>query len=138
MKNILTTFIILLVTCSSTYGQITFTPAELNQLAKNNLERKRCQELNKVLRSEIDTLNLKVKILNQQVELKDTTISNLFSITESFSRIEKIRKNQTLEQSNRIKEDAITIKKQNRKLNFWRIFTPVTVTAIAIGSIFLK
>ena len=126
--------------CSVAYGQgtIPFTPAEVEQLAKQNLERKKCLELNVLNEREIDSLNLKVNMLEQQSALKDSTIGNFKSLVKDYDHIDSLRVEQASNLLKNNEDQRNTIKKQNRKLNFWRIFTPVTVTAVAIASIFLK
>jgi hypothetical protein len=130
--------ILLFRSCGVAYGQVTFTPEEVTQLAKYNLERKKCLELNKLNQQEIDSLILKVKLVEQQSALKDSTINNFQSLIENYDHIDSLR----VEQSNNLLEQnqdqRKLIKKQKRRLNFWRIFTPVTVTGIAILTIFIK
>jgi hypothetical protein len=139
----LTTLIIVMLfgSCNVSYAQVnsvSFTPVEVEQLAKQNLERKKCLELNDINERYIDSLNLKMNLLEQQLKLKDTTIGNFKSIVNNYDQIDSLRVKQASNLLDDNEDQKRTIKKQNRKLNFWRIFTPVTITIVAIGSIFIK
>jgi hypothetical protein len=120
------------------YGQVTFTPEELRQLAEQNLERKECLEVNQILEKEIDSLQLKQELMQGQMDLKDSTIVNLKDVVKNYGQIEDLYISQKEDLIEENKEKEKVIKKQNRRLNFWRIFTPVTVTGVAIVGLFVK
>ena len=132
--------IALMFACNRAYAQetIPFTQEEVETLAKHNLERKKCLELNEINEREIDSLHLKVNLLEQQIELKDTTISNFESLVVNYEKVDSLRLEQNKVLIEESDEQKKIIKKQKRRLNFWRIFTPVSVTAVVIGSIFIK
>lgn len=125
---------------SYVFGQetIPFTPEEVQRIAKHNLERKECIELREIDKQHIDSLNLKVNLLESKIYLKDTTINNFRSVVSNYEKIDNLRVEQNKELIKASDEQKEVIKKQNRKLNFWRIFTPVTVTAVTLGNIFIK
>jgi len=123
---------------SSCFGQTTFTKDELRQLADQNLQRKECLELNEILNQEIDSLLLKQDLMRGQLDLKDSTIVNLKDVVKNYGQIEDLYMSQKEDLIEENKEKENVIKKQNRRLNFWRIFTPVTVTGIAIVGLILK
>ena len=117
---------------TSVYSQVIFTEAELIKIAEHNLSRKKCEALNVSLNSEIDSMNLKTSILGFQLQLKDSTIISYKTIVQNYKTIDTIRVEEKKLLTDLNKDQQKTIKKQNRRLNFWRIFTPVTVTAAAI------
>jgi hypothetical protein len=129
--------IVLIVSTCNSYGQVTFTDSELKVLARHNLERKECLEIQEVMKDQIDTLESKVILLESEIDLKDSINSNLSKVIANYDKIEQIRMDQTklLIKDNEEKQDTIT--SQHRKLSFWRIFTPIVVSATAIlGLIF--
>jgi len=129
--------IILLSTGNSLISQITFTQNEVRQLAEQNIERKQCLELNVVLNDEIDTLHYTLGLFRTQVTLKDSIITNYNGLIKNYEGINAIRQIQIEEAVNRNSDNEVTIKKQNRRLNFWRIFTPITISATVVISLFL-
>lgn len=129
--------IIILTTGSSLISQITFTPDEVRQLAEQNIERKQCLELNVVLNEEIDTLHYTLGLFRSQVTLKDSIITNYNGLIKNYEGINAIRQIQIEEAVNRNSDNEKIIKKQNRRLNFWRIFTPITISATVVLSLFL-
>ena len=139
-------FVILLIvmlfgSCNVSHAQvnsISFTKIEVEQLAKQNLERKKCLELNDINERYIDSLNFKANLLEEQLKLKDTTIENFKSIVNNYEHIDSLRVIQASNLLENNDDQRKTIKKQNRKLNFWRIFTPVTITIVAIGSLLIN
>jgi len=108
--------LMLFKSCNVVYAQetIPFTPAEVEQVAKNNLERKECIELNKLNEQLIDSLNLKVNLISQESSLKDSTINNFRSILKNYEHIDSLRVEQSTELLEANKEQSKTIKKQNR------------------------
>jgi hypothetical protein len=130
-------FLLLLILISPLIGfsQITFTPAELLQLAEQNLQRKECLKLQELSEAEIDSLNSKITFQNQQLELNKLMISNLKDVVANDLKMEELATIQT----NSLKQDLATqeklIKKQNRKIIFWKILTPVGI--IATSTVFL-
>jgi hypothetical protein len=118
------------------FGQVTFTNAEVKQLAEQNLERKKCFELNSLYEIQIDSLNTQIETINLKVNLQNETILNYQNILDAMSKIDSVRVDQIDSYKETEKQHAETIQKQQNKLTFWRIFTPITVTAVAIFSIF--
>jgi hypothetical protein len=123
---------------SQAYGQITFTESELLQLAEQNLERKQCLELRSLDKMEIDSLSHKCTLLSDQIAIQDSMINNYSLIVNNFKRIEGVQQEQIRILKEDLEENKKIIKKQNRKLTFWRIFTPSAVTGIAVLSILIK
>ena len=132
-------FILGISNCSASLAQevVTFTPSEVEILAKHNIQRKECLELNAISLQQIDSLNLKVNLLEQQSEIKNTTIINFRSVVSNYEKVDLLRIEQNKELLKTTEQNTKTIKKQNRRLNFWRIFTPITVTATAILGLLL-
>jgi len=134
-------FIILFVmfrSCNVAYGQITFTESELMQLAEQNLERQECLELQELDKQEIDSLSHKCTLMTQQISFQDSIISNYTLIVKNFNRIEEVQEQQIQMLKSDRDEQKKIIKKQNRKLTFWRIFTPTAITGIALVGILTK
>jgi predicted RNase H-like nuclease (RuvC/YqgF family) len=130
--------VLILANCTNAFGQVTFTEQELLQLAEQNLQRKECQELNEVLTNENDTLRYKCDALKKQIQFLDSTITFYNNIDHNQKRIINIQETQIQDLKKASDQNKETIKDQNRKLNFWRIFTPISITAVAILSIFVK
>jgi len=135
MKLIL--YVVLTVMSLQCIGQLTFTKEELQTLARHNLERKECQEQSVISQQLIDTLTLKNEVLKEQVDIQDSIIRNYININANLNDIFNIQESQInlLEKAN--KENTKTIKKQNRKITFWRIFTPITLTGSFILGILI-
>lgn len=128
----------ILKSCSVAYAQVTFTQSELEQLATNNLERKKCLEISQIQQQEIDSLHLKVNLLEQSNEIKDSTISNFRHLVANYNQIEAIRIEQASKLIDENTEQKKIIRKQGRRLTFWRIVTPVSISAIALVAILVK
>lgn len=122
---------------SEAKAQVIFTEAELMQIAKHNLERKECLKLQEQHLRDIDTLNLKVDILTNQGALKDSLLSNQATMLNNYEQIDKLQ-NKAINTLETERDDTKRlVKKLNRRLTFWRIFTPITVTATAILGLLL-
>ena len=132
------TLVLILANCNDSFGQVTFSEDELLQLADHNLQRKECQELKKVLTNENDTLKYKCVALQKQIEFLDSSITYYNIIDYNQKRIIDIQENQIQDLKKASDQNKETIKDQNRKLNFWRIFTPISITAVSVLSIFVK
>lgn len=129
----------ILKSCSVAYAQpVTFTQQELEQLATNNLERKKCLETSQIKQQEIDSLNLKVKLLEQSNTIKDSTISNFKHLVANYDKIEAIRIEQASSLKEENKEQKKVIRKQGRRLTFWRIITPISISTISLVAILVK
>ena len=136
MKRFL--FLLILISPLIGFSQITFTPAELLQLAEQNLQRKECLKLQELSEAEIDSLNSKISLQIQQLELNKLMISNLKDVVANDLKMEEL----TTIQTNSLKQDLATqeklIKKQNRKIIFWKILTPVGIIATSTVFLLLK
>ena len=136
MKRFL--FLLILISPLIGFSQITFTPAELLQLAEQNLQRKECLKLQELSEAEIDSLNSKISLQSQQLELNKLMISNLKDVIANDLKMEELATIQT----NSLKQDLATqeklIKKQNRKIIFWKILTPVGIIATSTVFLLLK
>jgi hypothetical protein len=130
--------LLILISFSQAFGQVTFTPDELRQLAEQNLERKECLELRELDQQEIDSLSHKCNLMTQQISFQDSIISNYTLIALNFNRIDQVQNQQIdMLKADRDEQKKI-IKKQNRKLTFWRIFTPTAITGLALLGILTK
>ena len=116
------------------FGQdkIEITRAELEKFALNNVERIACEVDNKLNEIQIDSLTREVDVLNDQIELKTQNIEDYKLIVKDVRAINEVRVVQLAEYKAKSEADDATIKKQNGKLNFWRIFTPVVVTGVGV------
>jgi len=119
--------------CNLAYSQtIPITETELLKFAEHNLERKACLELNEINENQIDSLIQKNQLLHDQIDLKIANITDYQLIVKDLRDINVIRVVQIAEYIEQSELDRKTIKKQNRRLNFWRIFTPCVVTGVAV------
>ena len=113
-------------------GQVTFTHNELIQLADQNLERLQCKDLLVTFKNENDSLYSIIGLQNKSIILRDSIINNLEKISIDRSKITAslLETNKAL--NSQIKSVNLDLKRSKRKLVFWRIFTPVSISAISI------
>ena len=113
-------------------GQVTFTHNELIQLADQNLERLQCKDLLVTFKNENDSLYSIIGLQNNSIILRDSIIQNLEKVSIDRSKITSslLETNKAL--NSQIKSVNLDLKRSKRKLVFWRIFTPVSISAISI------
>jgi len=116
-------------------AQNNVTDAEMKKFAQNNLERKACLQDNKINEKIIDSLNTQLDMKDDQIKLKNENIEDYKLIAKKLETIDEVRVVQLAEYMDQHEADKSTIKKQNGRLNFWRIFTPVVVTGVAIVAV---
>ena len=138
MRNLLTCFIVTLSIITNGYGQITFTSEELLLLAKHNVERLYLKDLTKLQSQEIDSLYYKVELLQESFHLCDANQITLNEIIFKLNEVDEKRQEQKEILEEKIRFDAKTIKNQNRKLNAWRIATPIITIGAFITALFIN
>lgn len=131
-------FTMLLSFNSTAQGTVRVTQAEMERFAQNNLERKQCLENQLINEQHIDSLELTVNYQKDLIALKDSTIKNYEHLESNYLKIDSMRVGQKNELKSVIKDQKKTIDKQNRRLNFWRIFTPSAITGVTILTLILK
>lgn len=121
--------------CEPARAQVTFSAEEVLQLAEQNEERKACIEYREIQEKQLDSLDLKIQAMVSERDLDKKDIEEYKLILDDYRSIDSVRVKQIEEYMDQHDQDQKIIKKQHRRLTFWRIFTPVVVTTAAILAI---
>jgi hypothetical protein len=131
-------FIMLLISgvLSFAFGQVEFTEEELLKLAEHNTERLYLKSIVEIQDQENDSLNLIVNSLRDALMVSESSNEDLVIALDYAYEIDSIQNIQIHQLSDRNKLLNDEVVSQNKRLNFWRIFTPITVTLTAIAGLF--
>ena len=129
---IATTAMFVMITSCRMNAQVTFTHEELIQLADQNLERLQCLKLSRLSQRENDSLYAIIDKQSMSISYRDSIINNFMQIHDD----EKLIRYTLVETNKQINDQVKTlndkVKTRDRKLNFWRIFTPISITSVVI------
>jgi len=118
-------------------SQVEFTNEELKILAENNKERLYLKKICDLQKQEIDSLRKKTELLISKTEFFKKNEAALNSIIQKLDKVDQKRQ----EQLNGLKEEnqakTKTIRKQERKLNAWRLATPILTIGAFVTGIFI-
>lgn len=114
------------------------TNEELLKFAQNNVEKQKYYNLSLNLTAQRDSLENMNSILELNLQLKDSIINQKNVVINNTEKTSRLIEQESNSKDIAIEELRVENKKQKRKLNFWRIFTPTTVTIVSIIPILIK